>query len=996
MVYRIISIIVVVLLPISVGALPSGGIVLPENALEVSIDVEKEKIAGVSRITVKPGKELLLRKGRLAIHYVKHNGKPIPYLEQDSTLKIVSEEEGSVEIAFEGRFHGAIRSRTSDEKIVDNVIDKKGVMLTGTWYPVIDGLSYHRLRVTLPPGYEAVSEAEEVRKSTGDEGIEFFFDFPHPLDSINLVASNRFEIIEDRLGDTAIYAYFFPEEMHLAQSYIEFTKKYLALYEELIGDYPYKRFSIVENILPTGYAMPTFTLIGSSVVKLPFIVETSLGHEVLHQWFGNLVYIDYENGNWAEGLTTYLADHLYKEQEGKGWEYRKQMLISYASYVKAEYEFPLRDFTARFDPASRAIGYNKTAMVFHMLRNMAGDDDFFRALRDFIEQNRFRAASWNDIQASFENIYNKGLSWFFKQWVDEKGLPDITLEDTEVTYLDGNFSLHFHIKQNGPVYRMDVPITIYTNGRPIKRFFTIDREDKAFDVFLSDSPEIIVLDEDYDVARRLLNDELPPVISRLLGQKTFLLALPQERKRMYSVIIDKFKKEGATLKKAGDIRDSDIMSSSVVVLGIESPLVKRLYGSLPVPDAGFTVMIKENPWDPQNVVAIMHGRSQDEVEAAFKKISHYGKYSYLTFQEGRNTKKSTSETLRGIRMVLKEEAPAMEIASVKKLTGIIENVADKRIIYVGEFHDVFAHHAVQFDIIKGIYNTQKNISIGMEMFQRPFQRTLDDFIIGKINEKEFLKKSEYFKRWGFDYNLYKPILDFARSRSIPVIALNIDREIIRKVSEGGIDSLARKEQKAIPHDMDFSDMRYKERLRETFRLHKNAEKKNFNYFYQSQILWDETMSRSIDEFLKDNPDSRMVVLAGQGHLEYGSGIPQRTYRRNGYDYAVILIDADVERGIADYVIFPKPVEGITAPKLMVFLKPEDGRFEVTGFPHESVSKKAGLQAGDVILALDDVEVNSIGDIKIHLLYKKKGGKIKVKVVRKVKDKRKYLELEVKL
>ena len=88
--------------------------------------------------------------------------------------------------------------------------------------------------------------------------------------------------------------------------------------------------------------MPTFTLLGRNVVKLPFIVRTSLGHEILHQWFGNSVYIDSNKGNWAEGLTTYLADHFYADQSGEGVDYRKQILIDYQSYVNIDNVFPLR------------------------------------------------------------------------------------------------------------------------------------------------------------------------------------------------------------------------------------------------------------------------------------------------------------------------------------------------------------------------------------------------------------------------------------------------------------------------------------------------------------------------------------------------------------------------------------------------------------------------------------------------------------------------------
>ena len=136
------------------------------------------------------------------------------------------------------------------------------------------------------------------------------------------------------------------------------------------------------------------------------------------------------------------------------------------------------------------------------------------------------------------------------------------------------------------------------------------------------------------------------------------------------------------------------------------------------------------------------------------------------------------------------------------------------------------------------------------MFQRPFQGVLDDYTAGRISEKEFLKKSEYFKRWVFDYNLYKPILDFAREEKIPLVALNIRREIVAKVSKSGLDSLSDEEKKEIPQQMDFSDNEYRDRLMKVFKMHQNSKDRNFDFFYQSQILWDESMAQSIDEFLR--------------------------------------------------------------------------------------------------------------------------------------------------
>lgn len=325
---------------------------------------------------------------------------------------------------------------------------------------------------------------------------------------------------------------------------------------------------------------------------------------------------------------------------------------------------------------------------------------------------------------------------------------------------------------------------------------------------------------------------------------------------------------------------------------------------------------------------------------------------------------------------------AVEISDLKTFAEVMEHLASKKIFYVGENHNQFSHHVMELEIIKNLHRRGKKLAIGMEMFQRPFQKPLDDYMEGRIEEREFLKKTEYFKRWGFDYNLYRPILEFARSERIRVVALNMSQEIVDKVFREGLGSLSEEEKKLVPSQMDFSDNVYKERLEKIFREHEDFGVENFNFFYQAQVLWDETMSESIDEFLKTHPTDHMVVLAGNGHLAYGSGIPKRAARRNGYDYAILLNDADLEKDIADYVLFPKTIPGVTSPKLMVLLKEKGGKVEITGFPSGSSSEKAGMKAGDMILSIDRTPVREIDDLKIDLLFKKKREKVKVRILRK--------------
>ena len=950
--------------------------------LKVSFDLQASLIKGVVTIPVKKGDRLKFDRGRLNLVSVSLDQEEIGISSEDEAVRILSSREGMLEIRYEGIFKEPPSASYGEQP--SSVIGARGISLTGTWYPKQEQTCYFHLTATLPDGYEAISEAEIIDKTTKDGDTIFAFDFPHPLDSINLIATNRYEIVKDRFDGVEIFAYFFPEDLGLVKTYIEHTKHYLKLYDHLISRFPYKRFSIVENFLPTGYSMPTYTLLGQEVVRLPFIPETSLGHEILHQWFGNLVYIDYAKGNWAEGLTTFLADHLYEEEKGCGFEYRKGALIDYQSYVNDKNDLPLKDFTGRTDYASKAIGYGKALMVFQMLKKLVGEERFYESIRYLTAQNRFRKASWEDIRRAFEKFYEKDLQWFIEQWTDKKGLPDLHLEDIQVKPSGDKFEVAFTVVQKRNVFILDLPVAVYSYFGKTTNVFHLQKQKERFEMIVEDVPQRIAMDEDYDVARMLSIGEFPPVIARLIGDEKRMIVLPPTGAGIYKKVIDGFKEKGTSLIEPDQIKYIEPEASSLLILGADNPVVGRLYGSV-VARGGFSVLMKENPWNRRKAVGVFDARSKEEVDAAFQKIFHYGKYSAVSFDHGINVCKETDKTTRGIAEELRKQAVAVETSTLKPLPEIMAHVADKKIIYVGETHDQFSNHVMELEIIKDLHRRGRKIAVGMEMFQKSFQKVLDDYIEGRIDERDFLKGTEYFKRWGFDYNLYRPILLYARSEKVPLVALNIQEEIVDKVFRSGLDSLSEEERKSMPSQMDFSDEAYRERLKRIFLEHRDLEnfkRSNFDFFYQAQILWDEAMAESVDRFLRTHPIDQMVVLAGSGHLAYGSGIPKRVARRNRYDYAIILNDAELQKDIADYVLFPGAIPGITAPRLMVFLKEERGKVEIAGFPPGSVSEKAGLRVGDIILVIGRTSIHSVDDVKMDLLSRKKGEKVTGKVLRK--------------
>jgi uncharacterized iron-regulated protein len=964
----------------------------PVYDLAVSFDIPRSTIAGSMQTAVRRGERRLFRTGGLTIRAVEVNRKPLPFQVRDGALILLPSESGALEVRYEGVFPPPRAVSDSRDTNLPNVIGREGIFLTSAWYPQSAGLAIYRLKASLPRDYVAVSEAETIRETESDGAVAFDFRFAHPVDGISLVASDRYQITRDRFRDVELSAYFFPEDRALAATYLAYAKKYLELYEKLLLPFPFKRFAIVENFLPTGLAMPTYTLLGRDVVRLPFIVETSLGHEVLHQWFGNQVYAG-GKGNWTEGLTTYLADHLYAEQKGEGWSYRKQILLDYKNYLRDDNDFPLKDFTARHGGGSRSVGYGKAAMVFHMLRDMLGDESFFGALKAVLREKQFQRASWDDWQSAFERQSGTELGWFFAQWLERKGLAELKLDGFAVTQEAQGFTLNLDLSQQGDIYRLDVPVRIlYRSGGEKTVRIRLEERKKRARIDLAQTPAVVVIDDNYDVARRLSAPEAPPLIASLIGADKRIVVPPVRDGDFYKEVIAGWRARGSEVKAAESLSDAELRSATLVLLGGDHPVARRLYGEMETPPHGFSVTVKKNPWNPAKSVGIISARSRAEAGAAFGKIFHYGKYSQLAFENGRNVSATVETSERGMRQSLKDDPPAVEVSSLTKLSTVVDKLAGKTIVYVGEEHEKFSHHLVQLEILRGLHGQSPKVAVGMEMFQKPFQPALDDYIAGAIDERTFLKRSEYFKRWTIDYHLYKPILDFARAQRLPVIALNLPREIVNQVAGSGLDSLSKEAQRDIPADLDLSDQEYRGRLKEVFAAHGEPQGKSFDFFYQAQILWDETMAEAVDRFLKSRPDYRMVVLAGAGHLKYGSGIPKRAFRRNGYDYAVVLSDAEVKNGVADFVVFPEPATAPAAPKLGVSLDTRDQRLRITSFGKESGAEKAGLKVDDTLISLDDQGVSVIEDVRIALFYKQSGETVKVKARRGAEE----LEFDVKL
>lgn len=348
-----------------------------------------------------------------------------------------------------------------------------------------------------------------------------------------------------------------------------------------------------------------------------------------------------------------------------------------------------------------------------------------------------------------------------------------------------------------------------------------------------------------------------------------------------------------------------------------------------------------------------------------------------------------------------DATPALNLNEAFDLASIIPALADKRVVFVGEIHNRYEHHLTQLEIIRQLHAIHPRLAIGMEVFQQPFQRYLDDYIAGKLSERELLRDSEYYQRWRFDFRLYAPILRFAREHQLPVIALNLPAELTKRAGQVGIEGLSEAQRAAIPDDIDRSDAAYEARLRDVFDQHPHRDDQSFDRFLDVQLLWDEGMAERAARYLEAHPDYHLVVLAGGGHLAYGSGIPHRLERRQPVETAIVLNSwdgGDLHPELADFLLFPEQQHLPPAGKIGLTINDENGALEILSCSRDSPCAAHGIKSGDVIAAIDAEPVASVAELRLIMWDKKPGDRLTLKIHRErwfsgVKEMNVELELQ---
>jgi aminopeptidase N len=438
------------------------------------------------------------------------------------------------------RYHGSLKpldtAMTHDDTLggLPAMASEAGAYLPGNsgWHPILETPFTYRLESKVPGNYVAVASGApgDEQELNGFRRASFSMD--KPVDGIDLMVGKW--VVDERIaliGETRVRlrTYFEASETSLSAAYLDAAQGFIERYARQIGPYPYTIFSVVSSPIPTGFGMPTLTYLGKAVLHYPFIRDISLGHEVLHNWWGNGIRVDPVRGNWAEGLTTFMADYAYREEQSAqaAKRMRHGWLRHYATLPPAS-ERRLSEFRSRHHTASAAIGYGKAAMMFYDLRERLGADEFMAGLRLFWARHRYRSAGFDELRDAFETVSATSLADFFEQWLERTGAPEIRTLSAKLAN-DAGTELELELSQDAKSARaapfsVSLPLRIFTVTDAFDLRVKLSQAQQRLDVSAPSTPVSVQIDPDFEVWRTLLPEEAPPILRDVIAAEQVLIA----------------------------------------------------------------------------------------------------------------------------------------------------------------------------------------------------------------------------------------------------------------------------------------------------------------------------------------------------------------------------------------------------------------------------------------------------------------------------------------
>lgn len=382
-----------------------------------------------------------------------------------------------------------------------------------------DGVQTHDITVTVPATQHIAVTGEILQDTLTGDTRQVQFRFEGPSTSLGIFAGT-YDLQTRAHSDLTLRTYFQPEQADLSDGFLTASGTYIDRFADQIGPYPYTDFSVVSAPIPVGLGFAGLTYVGQEILPHSYMTGRSLAHEILHNWWGNKVLVNYGAGNWAEGLTTFMADYGVAEDEGpQAAQQMRTDWIRALDQMDVGDMQPLTAFrSASHNGGQQSEGYGKAAMVFHMLRMELGADAFYAGVRLFYADNQNRRATWDDLQTAFESSAARDLHWFFDQWTTRANLPEVFLDDARN---DGANTVTLDLRQKQPVYDLLLPVVIETATGPHTHIVRLNKAQQSVAITTQAAALSVQIDPAFDIARHSAPGELSPTLSAVFALSDF-------------------------------------------------------------------------------------------------------------------------------------------------------------------------------------------------------------------------------------------------------------------------------------------------------------------------------------------------------------------------------------------------------------------------------------------------------------------------------------------
>ncbi len=358
--------------------------------------------------------------------------------------------------------------------------------------------------------------------------------------------------------------------------------------------------------------------------------------------------------------------------------------------------------------------------------------------------------------------------------------------------------------------------------------------------------------------------------------------------------------------------------------------------------------------------------------------------------------------------VVPEGLYSMETGKAIPFAKMIQEMKNSSLVYVGETHHSLPIHDLQAEIIQALYEQDRGIAIGLEMFPVTSQDILAKWSLGILSEEEFIREAQWYINWNFNFGFYQKIFALAKANRIPMYALNAPRALITKIRMNGWDAL-KDEEKALVPKPDLTHPEHRQLIRTIFessdippQMKGGGLDMMFEGLYRSQAAWDFVMAYNALEALKKER-KKMIVLAGFGHLIYNLGINLRAHEKSrlpGKTVIPVFVPKGqksirVSRSLGDY-IWGIPEEDRPAyPSLgLSFKKFKDlENVVIESKPIDGVAKSADFEKGDIILAVDGKTYTDINELRTYLAKFGWDEEVRFRLLRNAQEREVVLKLK---